>query len=436
PHAALRLWSDLLGLPESELRVITPDVGGGFGPKLGFYPEDAAVALAALILDRPVKWIEDRREHFVATTQERDQYWEAELAFDGQGRILGLRGTLLHDHGAYTARGVNLPYESAQTVTLPYDVPAYRLEVKLALTNKVPVTPVRGAGQPQGVFTMERLLDKAARTLGLDRAEIRRRNLITPERMPCEKPLVARGGLAVTLDSGDYPACQALALKHAGWDAFPARQAKARATGRRIGIGVANFVKGTGRGPFESARVRIGPSGRIEVATGAAAMGQGTRTMLAGIVGAALGTDPAVIAVTAGDTRAVPLGLGGFNSRQAVLAGSSAQVAAIAVREKALAIASHLLEASPADLEVADGAVRVKGAPQLQVGLGAVARAVAGLAGFPLPPGIAPGLEASEAVVIDRMAYANGTAVAEVEVDAATGLVTLTRFVLAHDCGR
>jgi carbon-monoxide dehydrogenase large subunit len=436
PHAAHRLLCELTGRSESEVRVVTPDVGGGFGPKLVFYPEDAAVALAAVILRRPVKWIEDRREHFVATTQERDQYWEVAIACDNEGRILGVRGSLLHDHGAYTARGVNLPYESAQTVTLPYDVPAYRLDVKLALTNKVPVSPVRGAGQPQGVFVMERLLDRVAYELKIDRAELRRRNLIDASRMPCERPLKARGGLSVVLDSGDYPACQAMALDAAGWADFPARQARERETGHFIGIGVANFVKGTGRGPFESVSVRVGPSGTPHVATGAAAMGQGTRTMLAGIVAASLGCNPHDVAVKAGDTAAIALGIGGFNSRQAVLAGTSAHVAALAVRDKALQAGAHLLEAAAADLELVGGAVRVKGAPQMRVTLGEIARALAGSAGFALPGGMAPGLEASEHVVIDAMAYANGTAVAEVEVDPETGHVAILRLVLAHDCGR
>ncbi len=436
PHAALRLLSDLLGWDESRIRVVTPDVGGGFGPKLVFYPEDAAVALAAILLRRPVKWIEDRREHFVATTQERDQYWEVEIAVDNDARILGLRGTLIHDHGAYTARGVNLPYESAQTVTLPYDVPAYRLDVKLALTNKVPVSPVRGAGQPQGVFVMERLLDRVARELGLDRAEVRRRNLIGPERMPCTKPLTARGGLAVVLDSGDYPRCQEMVLARAGWASFPERQAAARREGRHLGIGLANFVKGTGRGPFESASVRIGPSGKVQVASGAAAMGQGTKTMLAQIVGAALGLPAADIAVTTGDSAAIALGIGGFNSRQAVLAGASAHQAALAVRDKALEIGAHLLEAAAADLELVDGTVRVKAAPQMKVALGAVARAVAGIGGFPIAGNLPPGLAASEHVVIDAMTYANGSAVAEVEVDVETGRVTLRTLVIVHDCGR
>jgi carbon-monoxide dehydrogenase large subunit len=436
PHAARALLADLLGRDERAIRVVTPEVGGGFGPKLVFYPEDAAVAAAAVLLRRPVKWIEDRREHFCATTQERDQYWDVEIAFDGAGRILALRGAMIHDHGAYTARGVNLPYESAQTVTLPYDVPAYRLDVRLALTNKVPVTPVRGAGQPQGVFVMERLLDRVAAALALDRAELRRRNLIAPERMPCEKPLVARGGQKVVLDSGDYPKCQAMALAAAQWAEFPARQRQARAAGRFIGIGLANFVKGTGRGPFESAVVRIGPSGVVHVASGAAAMGQSTRTMLAQVVSSALGLAPQKIAVTTGDTDAAQLGIGGFNSRQAVLAGSSAHRAALAVRDKALAIAAHLLEAAAPDLELADGVVRVKGTPQMAVPLAALARAAAGAAGFALPGGIAPGLEASEEFVSDAMAYANGTAVAEVEADPETGAVALRRLIIAHDCGR
>ena len=370
PHAAQRLLCDMLGREESRIRVVTPDVGGGFGPKLVFYPEDVATSLAAILLRRPVKWIEDRREHFIATTQERDQYWEAEIALDGSGRIEALRGTMIHDHGAYTARGVNLPYELAQTVTLAYDVPAYRMDVRLALTNKVPVTPVRGAGQPQGVFVMERLLDRAANELGIDRAELRRRNLVGPERMPCTKPLTARGGHAVVLDSGDYPKVQAMALAEAGWPEFPARQKRARAENRFIGIGLANFVKGTGRGPFESALVRVGPSGAVHVASGAAAMGQGTKSMLAQVVAEVLGADPSSIAVTTGDTGSVALGIGGFNSRQAVLAGSSAHRAALAVRDKALAIASHLFEAAPDDLELADGEIRVKAAPQMKLSAG------------------------------------------------------------------
>jgi aerobic carbon-monoxide dehydrogenase large subunit len=436
PHQALRLLCDLLGRDENRVRVVTPDVGGGFGPKLVFYPEDAATALAAILLGRPVKWIEDRREHFVATTQERDQYWDVEIAVDRDARILGIRGTIVHDHGAWTARGVNLPHNSAETVPLQYEVPAYSMSVKVALTNKVPVTPVRGAGHPQGTFAIERLLDRVARELKLDRAEVRRRNLILPEKMPYKTKLKARGGQPVMLDSGDYPKCQAEALARAGWSDFPARQQAARRSGRWLGIGMANYCKGTGRGPFESVTVRIGPSGRVHVYTGAAAMGQSTKTMLAQVVAEQLGADLANVTVTTGDTAAIALGLGGSNSRQTVTAGSSAHVAAVKVREKTLAIAAHLLEAAAQDLEIEGDQVRVKGVRDMKVSLARIARTVAGTAGYSLPGGVAPGLEATEHVVIDDMAHANGTAVAEVEVDVETGRVDVLRFVAVHDCGR
>jgi aerobic carbon-monoxide dehydrogenase large subunit len=436
PHIARQLLCGILGHDEEQVRVITPDVGGGFGPKLVFYSEDVVVALAAERTGRAVKWIEDRREHFIATTQERDQYWDIELATDKDGHILGVRGDLLHDHGAYTARGVNLPYESAQTVTLAYDVPAYRLSVKLALTNKVPVTPVRGAGQPQGAFAMERLLDRAARELGLERDEIRRRNLIAAERMPFTKELQTRGGIQVVLDSGDYPGCMRAAQEAARWESFPARQKAARAEGRHLGIGLANFVKGTGRGPFEPVTVRIAPSGRIHVFTGAAAMGQGTRTMLAQLVADQLGADMNNITVICGDTAGTTLGLGGFNSRQAVIAGTSAHLAAIAVRDKALAVASHALEVSAEDLEIRGDEVGVKGVPGLALKLGKIATMLGGVAGFRLPAGLPPGLEATEAAVIDAMSYANGTAIVEIEVDIETGATRIENFVFAHDCGR
>jgi carbon-monoxide dehydrogenase large subunit len=436
PHVSMRMLCDLLGRDENQVRVLAPDVGGGFGPKLVFYPEDVSVAIAALTLGRPVKWIEDRREHFVATTQERDQYWEVEIAVDREAHIRGVRGALIHDHGAYTARGVNVPYGSGSALTLCYQVPAFRLNVKLALTNKVSVTPVRGAGQPQGVFVMERLMDRVARELKLDRAEVRRRNLVPADKMPYATPLKTRGGMQVVLDSGDYPACQDIALKHAGWEGFPARQQAARAQGRYLGIGLANFVEGTGRGPFEPVTVRIAPSGKIHVYSGAAAMGQSTKTMLAQIVAEQFGGEMGNMTVTTGDSAATVLGLGGFNSRQAVLAGSSAHRAAVKVREKALFVAGHLLEASEQDLEIENGQIRVKGAPDLKVSFADVARATMGSPGFYLPGGVAPGMEATEHVIIDDMTYSNGTAVAEVEVDTDTGAVTVLKFILAHDCGR
>ena len=436
PLVTARLLAELLGREEASVRVITPDVGGGFGPKLVFYPEEAAVAIAAVITRRPVKWIEDRREHFVATTQERDQYWDAEIALDAAGKILGVRGSLVHDHGAYTARGLTVPQGAAAALSLAYRVPAYRMEVKVAFTNKVPVTPIRGSGQPQGVFVMERLLDRAAQVLNIDRAEIRRRNLVPAEAMPCKKDFVTRGGVPVVLDSGDYPACQAEALARAEWTDFPQRQADARRAGRYLGIGLANFVEATGRGPYEQVRVRVTGAGMIEVATGAAAMGQSTKTMLAQIVAEQLGGAMERIIVKAGDSGEVAMGFGGFNSRQAVMAGSSAHLASVKVREKTLLAASHLLEVDAGDLEIAGDRVVLTGAKDVSLSLAEIARTMAGAPGFMLPGNLTPGLEAAENVVIDQMTYGNGTAVAEVEVDVKTAAVRVTRIVFVHDAGR
>ena len=435
PHSFRTTFTDMTGHDENQLRVITPDVGGGFGPKLVVYQEDIVLTLATRIINRPIKWVEDRREHFIATTQERDQYWEAEIAVDSEGKILGIKSDVIHDHGAFTARGVNLPYNAAETIPLPYEVPAFSTHVRLALTNKVPVTPVRGAGHPQGVFVMERLMDRVASELGIERDEVRRRNLIPGDKMPYEKPLKTRGGMPVLLDSGDYPLCQQSALDKADWSGFRTRQEKALAEGRYIGIGLANYVKGTGRGPFESVTVRIGPSGKIHVYTGGTAIGQGTRTMMAQIVGEKFGGDMENITVTAGDTGTISLGIGTSNSRLAVVAGSSAHVAAEKVREKALKVAAHMLEAAEEDLEIENGGIHVRGIPELKVTLGQVAHAVAGTPGYALPGGIEPGMEATEHVVLDNLAFACGTAVVEVEVDIETGGVEVLKYVISHDSG-
>lgn len=435
PPALKKSLCDLLGLEENRVRVTVPDVGGAFGPKLVTYPEEIAVSLAAMLTGRPVKWVEDRREHFVGTTQERDQFWDMEMALDGDGRILAIRGDMLHDHGAYTARGLNVPYGSGVTLPLPYNVPAYALNIAVALTNKVPATPVRGAGQPQAAFVMERLMDRAAARLGLDPAEIRRRNLVRADQMPCRKPLKLRGGTDIVLDSGDYPACQASALEQSGWDTFRERQRAARVEGRRLGIGIANYVEGTGRGPYESVTVRIARSGRVIVSTGAAAMGQGTATMIAQIVGEQFGGDLGNIVVRTGESDH-SLGFGGFNSRLTVVAGASAHRAAVDVRTKMLKVASHLMEAHEDDLEILAGCVAIKGVAERSIGFAQLAASAIGLPGYVLPGIDTPGLLATAHVTIDDMVYSNGSAVAEVEVDEETGHVRILNFTLAHDCGR
>jgi len=426
----------LLDLDEARLRVAAPDIGGGFGPKLCVYPEDVAVVAAAKLTQRSLKWIEDRREHFTNAAQERDQYWSIEIAADAHGKVLGIRGRLLHDLGAYALQDVNLPYNSASTLTGPYVVPALAMEVTVAATNKTPVSSVRGAGYPQAAFAMERLMDRLARELKLDRAELRRRNLIPPEKMPYKKPLKTRAGANVQYDSGDYPGCQAAVLEAAGWADFPQRQAQARAAGRYLGIGLSHGLKGTGRGPFESGLVRVSPTGKVSVFTGAAAIGQGLCTALAQICASELGIRPEDVSVVPGDTSGASLGLGAFASRQTVTAGNSVLLAARAVAEKAKKLASHVLEAAEHDLEIADGEVRVIGARQLSVKLGELSRILRGAPGYGFPPGMEPGLEANLQFRIDDLAYANGCHVVEVEVDVETGEVRILKYHALQDSGR
>ena len=434
-HTAKNILIDMLGFDENKVRVIIPDVGGGFGPKLVFYQEDISVVLAAMILGKPVKWVEDRREHFISTTQERDQFWEVEIAVNREGQILGLRGSMVHDHGAYTARGINLAFNSALIVSLPYKVPCYFLEVLLAVTNKVPVTPVRGAGHPQGIFVMERLLDRVARELGIDRADIRRKNLIKSDQMPFKKELETRGGSPVILDSGDYLSCMEQALEKVGYRDFSVRKEKALKDGKYVGLGFANYVKGTGRGPFETVKVKVGNSGKISVYSGAAAMGQSTRTMLSQIVAEFLGGDLENINVITGDSSAVPIGIGGSASRQTVTAGSSALLAAKEVRNKLLKVAATLLEVSEKDLEIKGRQINVKGVTEIKMDIGEVAHAVAGTPGYALPSGFEPGMESTKNFIVDDLTFVNGTVAVEVEVDVETGKVCFRNYIIVHDCG-
>jgi len=434
-HDLFQSLTFLLGFDESRLRVATPDVGGGFGPKLCVYPEDIAVVAAAKLLRRSVKWIEDRREHFTNAAQERDQYWSLDVAADADGKLLGIRGRLIHDLGAYALQDVNIPYNSASMISGPYVLPALSIEIVVAATNKTPVSSVRGAGYPQAAFAMERLMDRVARELKLDRAEVRRRNLIAAEKMPYTKPLKARSGATMQYDSGNYPACQAQVIEAAGWRDFRKRQVAARIEHRYIGIGLAHGIKGTGRGPFESGLVRISNTGRVSVFTGAAAIGQGLRTALAQICAGELGMRAGDITVVPGDTGGVSLGLGAFASRQTVTAGSSVLLAARAVAGKAKKLASHVLEAAEHDLEIVDGEVRVVGAPQLCVKLGELARILKGAPGYGFPPDIEPGLEANVNWRTDALAYANACHVAEVEVDVETGGVRVLNYVALQDSG-
>ena len=434
PHEVRLSLVQLLGLDDEKIRVITPDVGGGFGAKYLIYPEEVVIPLAARLLGRPVKWIEDRREHFLTSIQERDQYWDLQIALDDSATILGVRGTLINDQGAYTPQGINVSYNSATSLPGPYRLPNYELKVLAVETNKVPTMPVRGAGYPQGAFAMERLLDLAATELGLDRADIRRRNLVPADAMPYTTPLKTRAGTPVKYDSGDFPKCQQLALEAAGYHEFRSRQERARAEGRYVGFGLANGVKGTGRGPFETGIVRIGRSGRVNVYSGAAPMGQGTKTMLAQIAAEQFGLRPEDINVVAGDTSYVPMGHGGFASRQTVNAGSSTHIAATGVREKALDMAAVLLDVPRENLSLRDGRV-IAADSNLSVSLGDLAREAIGVPGYSLLKGIAPGLEQTENFMPSGLTYSNASHCVEVEVDIGTGGVRILRYVVVSDCG-
>ncbi len=434
PHRHKRVLLDLLDWADHQLRIVTPDVGGGFGPKGSFYAEYGALAAAALKLKAPIKWIEDRRENFLSTQQERDQHWDMEIAVDAEARILGVRGKLVHEAGAYVPWGVVLPWIAATSVPGPYVIPSFRLDVSVAFTNKVPTSPVRGAGRPQAAVVMERLMDRLAQELKLDRAEVRRRNFITPAQMPYKVGIIFRDGRPVTYDSGDYPACQQKALEAAGYDDFAARQAQARTEGRYIGIGIGNAVEATGLGPYESATARVSTSGKVTVYTGATPQGQSHKTTLAQIAADHLGLTPDDIAIVTGDTAATALGIGSFAARTAVNAGSSVHLAARDLAHKIKQFAADMMEAAEQDIVLDDGHAKVAGSDVKRSFQEIAVRAV-GMPGYSMAGGPSPGLEASSHFTPDQSTYSNGTHVAEVDVDIETGEVKILRYVVMHDCG-
>jgi aerobic carbon-monoxide dehydrogenase large subunit len=435
-HRIKRCMLELFDIGDSQLRVMAPDVGGGFGPKGSFYPEYANISIASKMLGRPVKWIEDRRENFLTTHQERDQYWDVEIAVDDDAKILGVRGRLVHDNGAYVPWGIVVPWISATTVPGPYVIPAFKLEVYSMYTNKIQVTSVRGAGRPQAVVAMERLMDRVANELHLDPAEVRRRNFIQPEQMPYNVGIIFRDGRPVTYDSGDYPACQQAALDQADYAGFATRQQAARERGRYLGIGMANGVEATGLGPYEGATVKISTTGKITVYTSAVPQGQSHKTTLAQIAADQLNANPTDITVVTGDTANLGLGVGTFAARTAVNAGSSVHMAAIEVAKKIKAYAAVILSKNPEDLEIENDVVFDKANPSISCKLKEVAVKSVGMPGFAMPNGMQPGLEHTSYFMPERSTYSNATIVAEVEVDVGTGMVDIHRMCIAHDCGK
>ncbi len=435
-HMLRQVLVDMLGLEARQVRVRAPDVGGAFGAKEPVYVEDLLVALAAMRLGRPVGWIEDRIEHMMSAVHERAQRHRAAMGLTSDGQILAVADDFIADSGAYVPWGIIVPIITSTLVPGPYRVPAYRCDGRIAYTNTTPLAPYRGAGRPQAAVVMNRLLDRASEALGLDPLELRRRNLIPPDAFPYPTGLTSREGTPMVLDSGDYPALLERLASVGRYGEWRERQEAARADGRAIGIGIALGIENTGMGPHEQAVVQVETDGSVVVRTGAASQGQSHETVLAKLCADTLGVDPACVRLVEADTDAVPYGTGTFASRTAMIAGSAIHAAAAKVREKALGVAAHLLEAAPQDLEVADGRVQVRGVPARSVSLGDLAREASGPrpgSTFTLPG--EPGLMASAFFTPRGAAYTASGQCAVVEVDRETGDVRLVDYAAVHDCG-
>ena len=423
-----------LGLPPHKIRVIAPDLGGGFGTKASGYAEDALVPIAARVLGRPVKWIESRREHMSSAAHARHQVHAISLAASRDGTILAVRDRIRLDLGAYNVWGVVLPYNTVAHLIGPHRIKNMRVDVEAVVTNKTPNAPYRGAGRPETVFAMDRIVDCLARELRMDPAEIRRRNYIRPDELPYDFGMPYRDGNPLVYDTGDFPDALEKALEAAGYEQFRTEQALRRARGVHRGIGISGYVEGTAIGPYEGATVKLDLTGRVLVATGAINSGQGHETSFAQIAADALGVPLDWVTVIGGDTAAVPFGVGTFASRSAVTAGNSIADACREVRTKLARAAAALLEAGPGDIEIEDGRVFVKGAPGSAVDIARVVQA--SIPTFAKPGVASPDFEASAYHHVPTVTYASAVHVAQVEVDTATGRVTLLRYIVAHDCGR
>ena len=426
----------MLGLGERQVRMIAPFVGGGFGPKIMmFYPEEVLLPWVAIKLDRPVKWIEDRREHFFATTHERGQIHDAEIALGRDGRILGIKDEFLHDTGAYDPYGLTVPINSQCTLLGPYLVPSYDSTFTAVFTNKPMVTPYRGAGRQHGVFVIERLLDIAARELDIDRAEIRRRNFIPPEAFPYNNEIIYQDFAPLEYDSGNYLPVLDKALAAIGYDQFLAEERpRLRAEGRHVGIGIACYVEGTGIGPYEGAKIQVQSNGKVIAATGIGTQGKGHFTSFAQIVADQVGVDVRDVDVVTGDTDQFYWGAGTFASRGAVVAGNAMNEAAKVVREKILRTAAEHFECDEQDLELANGMVSIVGVPGRAVRLGELAIKANPMRGA-VRPGTEPGLEATRYFGPPRGATASGVHAMIVEIDPETMALDIRRYVVVHDCG-
>jgi len=425
PHWNRNALAAALGLAHGQVRIIAPEVGGGFGVKIGAYQEDFILAALALKLHRPVKWVETRAEHLLATNHGRDQVVDYELAADANGRVLGLRARIVQNLGAYP-RGLYLPSTTGLMACGCYDIPAVDIVAYGVYTNTMAVGAYRGAGRPEAAYYIERMMDLLARRLGKDPAEVRRINYIPPEKFPYTTAAGEK------YDTGEYEKALNKALEISRYHEWRQKQQELRQRGRLIGIGLASYVEICGFGPYESAVVRVEPSGAVTVYTGTSPHGQGLETALAQLVAEHLGADFDQIVVLHGDTQSVPEGHGTMGSRSLVVGGGAVMIALEHIKEKARQIAAHLLEAAVEDIEFVDGRWQVKGAPDRAVTLADIAGAA--YAGN-VPEGMEPGLVATDFFAPPDEVFPFGTHVAVVEVFPDTGEVKILEYYSVDDCG-
>jgi carbon-monoxide dehydrogenase large subunit/6-hydroxypseudooxynicotine dehydrogenase subunit gamma len=435
PHRNQELLARMLRLPPSAIHVHESHVGGGFGVRGELYPEDVLVCVAAKRFNRPVKWIEDRREHLIAANHSREQAHQVRAAVDGNGIILAIDDRYFHDQGAYVrTHAARVVHMTAGILPGPYRVPAYRATGHFRLTNKTPAATYRAPGRYETTFVRERLVDAIATELKIDRIELRRRNTIGPQEMPYPRPLEALGE-EIEYDSGDYCGLLDKLLAKIGWDALNEAVRRRKAAGERVGIGLSMFVEKSGLGPTDGVRISVDTAGMVEVLTGGASLGQGFETVIAQVAADALGVDYRRCRVIHGHTDRIAFGIGAHASRATVMTASATHIAALNVRRKALAVAAELLQASPEALDIVAGEVlRKDGRPGPSIGLGTIA---ANLAPTAKARGDRePGLAAEGWFKTEHQVYPYGSHVAVVRVDAETGSVTIERYCIGYDIGR
>jgi carbon-monoxide dehydrogenase large subunit/6-hydroxypseudooxynicotine dehydrogenase subunit gamma len=435
PHRNQELLARMLGLPPSTIHVHESHVGGGFGVRGELYPEDVLVCVAAKRLHRPVKWLEDRREHLIAANHSRQQVHKIRAALDADGVILAIDDRYFHDQGAYVrTHAARVIHMTAGILPGPYRVPAYRAIGHFRLTNKTPAATYRAPGRYETTFVRERLVDAIAHKLKIDRIALRRRNAIGPQEMPYPRPLEALGE-EIQYDSGDYVGLLDKLLAASGWAQLNAAVNSRKAQGELVGIGLAMFVEKSGLGPTDGVRISVDTSGMVDVVTGGASLGQGFETVMAQVAADALGVDYRRCRVIHGQTDRIPFGIGAHASRATVMTASATHIAALNVRRKALALAAELLQAAPEALDIIDGeVVRKEGKPGPSISLAAIAQNLAPTA--KARGDREPGLAAEGWFKTEHQVYPYGSHIAVVRVDAETGRVTIERYWIAYDIGR